>query len=224
MGHIVRNSAGVMEHPPLPAAATYRAGGRHSPTRSRPNFPDPGFKTFPKIIPDFSAIESRVRPPLGSKLAPPHCQGWKKTAKRKKNARWRERRPKKLQTVLLLHNGTGRGATSCCKTETKLFQQRQHLPKGWSPAGLRRKIMFLTSDCLDMWVRTVRELTSGLLEMSERAPRRSRREMNWWRSSMTADQAVWYQLLFPQRHLQSFYIKAMRVVTFRKHYFSGLVD
>ena len=69
--------------PPLPAAATYRAGGRHSPTRSRPNFPDPGFKTFPKIIPDFSAIESRVRPPLGSKLAPPHCQGWKKAAKRK---------------------------------------------------------------------------------------------------------------------------------------------
>ena len=84
MGHIVRNSAGVMEHPPLPAAATYRAGGRHSPTRSRPNFPDPRFKTFPKIIPDFSAIESRVRPPLGSKLAPPHCQGWKKAAKRKK--------------------------------------------------------------------------------------------------------------------------------------------
>ena len=84
MGHIVRNSAGVMEHPPLPAAATYRAGGRHSPTRSRPNFPDPGFKTFPKIIPDFSAIESRVRPPLGSKLAPPHCQGWKKAAKRKR--------------------------------------------------------------------------------------------------------------------------------------------
>ena len=83
MGHIVRNSAGVMEHPPLPAAATYRAGGRHSPTRSRPNFPDPGFKTFPKIIPDFSAIESRVRPPLGSKLAPPHCQGWKKAAKQK---------------------------------------------------------------------------------------------------------------------------------------------
>ena len=102
MGHFVRNSVGVMEHPPLPAAATYRAGGRHSPTRSRPNFPDPGFKTFPKIIPDFSAIESWVRPPLGSKLAPPHCQGWKKTAKRKKNARWRERRPKKLQTVLSL--------------------------------------------------------------------------------------------------------------------------
>ena len=135
MGHIVCYSVGVMEHPPLPAAATYRAGGRHSPTRSRPNFPDPRFKTFPKIIPDFSAIESRVRPPLGSKLAPPHCQGWKKAAKRKmrkKNARWREpSRPKKLQTVLLLHNdGTGRGATLCCKTETKPFQRRQHLPKG----------------------------------------------------------------------------------------------
>ena len=84
MGHFVRNSAGVMEHPPLPAAATYRAGGRHSPTRSRPNFPEPRFKTFPKIIPDFSAIESRVRPPLGSKLAPPHCQGWKKAAKRER--------------------------------------------------------------------------------------------------------------------------------------------
>ena len=83
MGHFVRNSVGVMEHPPLPAAATYRAGGRHSPTRSRPNFPDPGFKTFPKIIPDFSAIESRVRPPLGSKLAPPHCQGWKKNRQTK---------------------------------------------------------------------------------------------------------------------------------------------
>ena len=152
MGHIVCYSAGVMEHPPLPAAATYRAGGRHSPTRSRPNFPGPRFKTFPKIIPDFSAIESRVRPPLGSKLAPPHCQGWKKAAKQKvreKNARWRELRPKKLQTVLLLHNGTGRGATLCCKTETKPFQQRQHLPKGCSPAGLR-KIMFLTSDCLDI--------------------------------------------------------------------------
>ena len=86
MGHIVRNSAGVMEHPPLPAAATYRAGGRHSPTRSRPNFPDPGFKTFPKIIPDFSAIESRVRPPLGSKLAPSNCQGWKKPRNEKEGS------------------------------------------------------------------------------------------------------------------------------------------
>ena len=130
MGHIVRNSAGVMEHPPLPAAATYRAGGTPFSHEVTSKFPRTRFKTFPKIIPDFSAIESRVRPPLGSKLAPPHCQGWKKTAKRKKNARWRERRPKKLQTVLLLHNGTGRGATSCCKTETKPFQQRQHLPNG----------------------------------------------------------------------------------------------
>ena len=123
MGHIVRNSAGVMEHPPLPAAATYRAGGRHSPTRSRPNFPDPGFKTFPKIIPDFSAIESRVRPPLGSKLAPPHCQGWKKAAKRKRTLGGGNVVPRNCkQCSLSLHNGTGRGATLCCKTETKPFQ------------------------------------------------------------------------------------------------------
>ena len=59
--------------PPPAAAATYRAGGRHSPTRSRPNFP---LKTFPKIIRDFSAIESGVRPPLGRKLAP-HSTGGK---------------------------------------------------------------------------------------------------------------------------------------------------
>ena len=59
--------------PPPTAAATYRAGGRHSPTRSRPNFP---LKTFPKIIRDFSAIESGVRPPLGRKLAP-HSTGGK---------------------------------------------------------------------------------------------------------------------------------------------------
>ena len=193
---------------PSPCSCYIPRGGTPFSHEVTSKFPRSRVQNISKNHPRFFSHWIAGAAPAGIKISASSLPRLEKSRETKKNARWREQsRPKKLQTVLLLHNGTGRGATSCCKTETKLFQQRQHLPNGWSPAGLRRNIMFLTSDCLDMWVRTVRELTSGLLEMSERAPRRSRREMNWWRSSMTADQAVWYQPLFPQRHLQSFYIK-----------------
>ena len=125
MGHIVRNSAGVMEHP-LSLQLLHTARGDAILPRGHVQIsPIPGSKHFQKSSQIFQPLNRGCGPRWDQNYRLLTVKAGKKPRNknvRKKNARWRERRPKKLQTVLLLHNGTGRGATSCCKTETTPFQ------------------------------------------------------------------------------------------------------